>query len=43
MIAPSLALLCYVRDLRGELDGRPAMRLVDRVLPEPTPVAVSPA
>jgi glutathione S-transferase len=43
MIAPSLALLCYVRDLRGELDGRPAMRLVDRVLPEPTAVAVSPA
>jgi glutathione S-transferase len=38
MIAPSLALLCYLRDLRPELEGRPAMRLVDRVLPEPTSV-----
>lgn len=43
VIAPSLALLCYVRDLRGELDGRPAMRLVDRVLPEPTPARAVPA
>ena len=35
MIAPSLALLCYRRDLRPEIERRPAMRLVDRVLPEP--------
>jgi glutathione S-transferase len=38
MIAPSLALICYLRDLRSELEGRPAMRLVDRVLPDPTAV-----
>jgi glutathione S-transferase len=38
MIAPSLGLLCYLRDLRPELEGRPAMRLVDRVLPDPTSV-----
>jgi glutathione S-transferase len=38
MIAPSLALLCYLRDLRPELEGRSAMRLVDRVLPDPTAV-----
>jgi glutathione S-transferase len=37
MIAPSLALLCYLRHLHPELEGRPAMRLVDRVLPEPAP------
>jgi glutathione S-transferase len=43
MIAPSLALLCYVRDLRPELEGRPAMRLVDRVLPDPTSVGGVPA
>jgi glutathione S-transferase len=35
MIAPSLALLCYVRDLRPQLEARPAIRLVDRMLPEP--------
>jgi len=35
MIAPSLALLCYRRDLRGEIEGRPAIHLVDRLLPEP--------
>jgi glutathione S-transferase len=35
MIAPSLALLCYRRDLRAEVEGRPAGRLVERVLPEP--------
>ena len=38
MIAPSLALLTYRRDLRSELDGRPAMALVDRLLPEPAGV-----
>jgi glutathione S-transferase len=35
MIAPSLALLCYRADLRAELERRPALRLVDRLLPEP--------
>ena len=35
MIAPSLALLCYRRDVRPEVERRPAIRLVDRVLPEP--------
>jgi glutathione S-transferase len=35
MIATSWALLTYRRDLRPELEGRPAMRLVDRLLPEP--------
>jgi glutathione S-transferase len=35
MIAPSYALLTYCRKLRPELEGRPAMRLVDRLLPEP--------
>jgi glutathione S-transferase len=36
MIAPSLALLCYCRDLRPELERRPLIGLVDRVLPEPS-------
>ncbi len=35
MIAPSLALLTYVKDLRPEIERRPAIRLVDRILPEP--------
>jgi glutathione S-transferase len=34
-IAPSLALLCYRPDLRPELEGRPLIQLVDRLLPEP--------
>jgi glutathione S-transferase len=37
MIAPCLALLCYLRDLRPEIERRPAIRLVDRVLPERAP------
>ena len=39
MIAPSLALLTYRADLRPEIEQRPAIRLVDRVLPEPAAVA----
>ncbi len=35
MIVPSLALLCYRPDVRAELERRPAIRLLDRVLPEP--------
>jgi glutathione S-transferase len=35
MIAPSLALLAYRHDLRGEIEARPAGALLDRVLPEP--------
>jgi glutathione S-transferase len=40
MIAPSLALLSYARDLRPELERRPLIGLVDRVLPEPRPAAL---
>ena len=40
MIAPSLALLCYRPDLRPEIERRPAGGLVDRVLPEPSGLAV---
>jgi glutathione S-transferase len=35
MIAPSLALLCYRPDTRAQIERRPALALVDRVLPEP--------
>jgi glutathione S-transferase len=35
MIAPSLAVLCYRRDTRQEVERRLAIRLVDRLLPEP--------
>jgi glutathione S-transferase len=38
MIAPSLALLTYHPDLRQEIERRPAIRLLDRLLPEPAPV-----
>jgi hypothetical protein len=41
MIAPSYALLTYRRDLRQELEGRPAMQLVDRLLPEPYALALA--
>ncbi len=34
MIVTSLALLCYRPDVRAELERRPAIRLLDRVLPE---------
>jgi glutathione S-transferase len=35
MIAPSLALVLYRPDTRPLFDGRPALDLVDRLLPEP--------
>ncbi len=35
MIAPSLALMMYRRDVRPLFEGRPALDLVDRLLPEP--------
>jgi hypothetical protein len=40
MIAPCLALLCYRRDLRPQIERRPAIHLVDRVLPELAPATV---
>jgi glutathione S-transferase len=36
MIAASLALLTYRRDLRAEIERRPAISLLDRTLPEPS-------
>ena len=35
MVAPSLALMLYRPDIRPLFDGRPALELVDRLLPEP--------
>jgi glutathione S-transferase len=35
MIAPSLALILYRPDVRPVFEGRPALDLVDRLLPEP--------
>lgn len=35
MVAPSLALILYRPDVRPMFDGRPALELVDRLLPEP--------
>jgi glutathione S-transferase len=35
MVAPSLALMLYRPDIRPLLEGRPALDLVDRLLPEP--------
>jgi glutathione S-transferase len=35
VITPSLALLTYCRHLRDEIERRPALRLLDRLLPEP--------
>jgi hypothetical protein len=35
MIAPSLALLCYRRDLRPDIERRLAIQLVERLLPAP--------
>jgi len=36
MVAPSLALILYRPDVLPMFDGRPALELVDRLLPEPT-------
>ena len=41
MIAPSLALLDYCRDLRPQLAGRPLTGLLDRVLPLPAGMATA--
>jgi glutathione S-transferase len=35
MVAPSLALILYRRDVRPVFEGRPCLELVDRLLPEP--------
>jgi hypothetical protein len=35
MVAPSLALILYRRDVLPIFEGRPALELVDRLLPEP--------
>ena len=35
MVAPSLALILYRHDARPLFEGRPALRLVDELLPEP--------
>ena len=35
MVAPSLALILYRPDTLPLLEGRPALELVDRLLPEP--------
>jgi glutathione S-transferase len=37
MVAPSLALILYRPDVRPLFEGRPALELVDRLLPEPAP------
>jgi hypothetical protein len=35
MIAPSLALIVYRSDLLSLFERRPALELVDRILPDP--------
>jgi glutathione S-transferase len=40
MMTTSLALLWYRRDLRPEIEQRPALGLVDRILPDPTASAI---
>jgi glutathione S-transferase len=37
MVVPSLALVLYRPDVRPMFEGRPALELVDRLLPEPAP------
>jgi glutathione S-transferase len=39
MVAPSLALILYRPDVRPMFEGRPALELVDRLLPEPAAAA----
>ena len=39
MVAPSLALMLYRPDMRPRFEGRPALGLVDRLLPEPGAVS----
>ena len=39
MVAPSLALILYRSDLLPVFEGRPALDLVDRLLPEPLPAS----
>jgi glutathione S-transferase len=39
MIAPSLALLTYRPELRDQIEQRPALGLIDRVLPDPVAAA----
>jgi glutathione S-transferase len=41
MIATSLALIMYRRDLRPQIEARPAGALAERVLPEPAPSLAS--
>jgi glutathione S-transferase len=41
MVAPSLALILYRPDVRPMFEGRPALELVDRLLPEPGRVAAA--
>ncbi len=41
MIAPSLALMLYRPDVRPMFEGRAALELVDRLLPEPAAVSLS--
>lgn len=38
VIVPCLALLAYVRELRPSIEARPAGALLERLLPEPSPV-----
>jgi glutathione S-transferase len=43
MVAPSLALMLYRPELRPFFEGRPALELVDRILPEPAAARTAPA
>jgi glutathione S-transferase len=41
MVAPSLALILYRHDVQPMFEGRPALELVDRLLPEPAEAAAA--
>jgi glutathione S-transferase len=43
MVAPALALILYRPDVRPQFEGRPALALVDRLLPEPVAARAAPA